>query len=91
MKIKLTKEERELSASIDRGEWKSVKNVDKEILRHRAIARNTLRKDARINIRLTRHDLTSLKTKAVREGMPYQTLVASILHKYLTGQLISHG
>ncbi len=81
------KEEKELIASVERGEWKSVKNRDKEILRLKESARETLRKDARINIRLTKRDFFNLKSKAIREGMPYQTLVASVLHKYLTGQL----
>ena len=92
MKKTLTsREEKELIASVERGEWKPVKNRDKELLRYREAARETLRKDARINIRLTQRDLFNLKSKALREGIPYQTLVASILHKYLTGQLTFRG
>ena len=92
MKKTLTsKEEKELIASVERGEWKPVKNRDKELPRYREAARETLRKDARINIRLTQRDLFNLKSKALREGIPYQTLVASILHKYLTGQLTFRG
>jgi len=88
MKTTLTKkEERELMASVERGEWKPVKNRDKEMFRIREAARETLRKDARINIRLTKRDFFNLKSKAIREGIPYQTLVASVIHKYLTGQL----
>ena len=90
MKTTLTKkEEKELIASVERGEWKSVKNKDKEMLRLREAARETLRKDARINIRLTKRDFFNLKSKAVREGIPYQTLVSSVIHKYLTGQFAS--
>ena len=92
MKTTLTRtEEKELIASVERGEWKPVKNRDKELLRYREAARETLKKDARINIRLTRRDLFNLKSKALREGVPYQTLVASVLHKYLTGQLVSQN
>jgi predicted DNA binding CopG/RHH family protein len=92
MKTTLTKkEEKELIASVERGEWKPVKNREKELLRYREAARETLKKDARINIRLTQRDLFNLKSKALREGIPYQTLVASILHKYLTGQLVSQS
>ena len=88
MKTTITKkEEQELIASVERGEWKSVKDMEKEIAQHRLIARETMKKDQRINVRLTRHDLTSLKTKAAHEGMPYQTLVASLIHKYVTGQM----
>ena len=50
-------------------------------------AKNTLLKDQRMNIRIAQRDLEGLKTKALEEGMPYQTLVASILHKYITGKL----
>ena len=89
MSIKLSKEEKELSASVERGDWKPVKDMSREIVRHRAIARQTLRKDKRINIRLNQHDLIGLQTKAVREGVPYQTLIASVLHKYVTGQMVS--
>ncbi len=88
MKTTITKkEEKELIASVERGEWKPVKDMEKEIARHRLMARETMKKDQRINVRLTRHDLISLKTRAVHEGIPYQTLVTSVLHKYVTGQL----
>jgi len=88
MKTTITKkEEQELIASVERGEWKPVKDMKKEIARHRLIARETMKKDQRINVRLTQHDLISLKSKAVHEGIPYQTLVASIIHKYVSGQL----
>ncbi len=90
MKTTLTKkEEKELMASVERGEWKPVKNSEKELSRIREIARQTLRKDARINIRLSKRDFFNLKSKAVQEGIPYQTLVSSVIHKYLTGQLAS--
>ena len=51
-------------------------------------AKNTLLKDQRMNIRIAQRDLEGLKTKALEEGMPYQTLVSSVLHKYVTGKLI---
>ncbi len=88
MKTALNKnEEKELIDSVERGEWKPVRNNGNDLLRFREAARETLRKDARINIRLTKRDFFSLKTRAVKEGMPYQTLVASVIHKYLTGQI----
>ena len=85
------KEEKDLIKSVENGEWKPVKNREKELLRYREAARETLRKDARINIRLTKRDFFNLKSKALREGIPYQTLVASVIHKYLTGQLASYS
>ena len=55
---------------------------------NRQFAKNTLRKDKRINIRLSSNDLESLKTNAVEMGLPYQILVSSVLHQYVTGRLI---
>ncbi len=85
--MKLTKEEQELLTSIEAGEWRSVKNLMSEKKRYAMIARHTLRKDKRINIRISQRDLEGLQVKAVREGIPYQTLVSSVLHKYVAGQL----
>jgi len=85
---KLDKEEQELLESIESGEWQSVDNLEDEIKKYREIAKNTLKKDKRINIRLSSNDLQKLKTTAVELGMPYQTLVSSILHQYATGRLV---
>ena len=68
--------------------WKSIKNRDAEMARLRQYARNTLQKNKRINIRLSEKDLLGIQTKAIEEGLPYQTLISSILHKYLSGILI---
>lgn len=86
-KLTLDTEEKELLDSYNKGEWKSVKNIKKEINTAKKIAKNTLRKDARINIRLSNPDLIKIKQKAAFEGIPYQTLIASILHKYASGHL----
>ena len=51
-------------------------------------ATNTLTKDQRMNIRITKKDLDGIKLRAIEEGIPYQTLVASIIHKYLSGSLV---
>jgi predicted DNA binding CopG/RHH family protein len=85
---KLDKEEQELLESIESEEWQSVDNLEDEIKKHREIAKNTLKKDKRINIRLSSNDLQMLKTTAVELGMPYQTLVSSVLHQYVTGRLV---
>ena len=79
--FELDKEEQELLEEIERGEWKSVKNFAKRKQELMQIARNTLNKTRNINLRLTERDLQKLKAKAVREGIPYQTLASSILHK----------
>ena len=85
--LKLDAEEREILRSIDAGEWKPVKNLAAEKKRIQAIAKSTLEKTRNINIRLSQRDLLQLKAKAIEEGMPYQTLVASVLHKYTMGNL----
>ena len=90
-KIKLDKEEQALEASFERGEWRSVRNAKQEIARHRQYARNTLRKDRRVNIRISSKDLEELQTIALQEGIPYQTLLGSILHRYAAGRFADRG
>lgn len=80
-------EETELLASVERGEWQSVPNLKEEMEFAKNAAANSLRKGARINIRISGIDLEHIKRKAAYEGMPYQTLIASILHKYAAGHL----
>ncbi len=87
-KIKLNKEEQELLVSVDRGEWKSVQNLKREVRRHQQYARNTLRKDRRVNIRISSKDLEEIQALAVADGIPYQTLMASILHRFINGRLM---
>ncbi len=84
---KLNKEEKEMLASVERGEWKSVRPTGKELQKYLRYARNTLRKNRRINIRIPQIDLEAIRIKAVQEGIPYQTLIASVLHKYVAGRL----
>ena len=78
----LDAEERGLLAAFEKGELKSVKNVKAEKQTATQASEHFLRKDARINIRLSNHDLDQLKRIAVLEGLSYQTLITSILHKY---------
>ena len=87
-KIKLDKEEKDLLNSYERGEWKSVKNLKEEIEKHRVYARQTLKKDKRVNIRISSMVLEEIQTRAIEDGMPYQTLISSILHRFVTGRLI---
>ncbi|HEY5601354.1 MAG TPA: hypothetical protein VIK81_04720 [Patescibacteria group bacterium] len=79
--FELDKEEQKLLAEIERGEWKPVKNFAKRKKQLMQIARNTLNKTRNINIRLSERDLLKLKAKAAREGIPYQTLAASLIHR----------
>jgi predicted DNA binding CopG/RHH family protein len=85
--MKLDKQEQAILESLERGEWKSVKNLKEEIKKARAQAVATAKKDARMNLRLSRRDMIALKSRALEEGIPYQTLVAGIIHKYVEGRL----
>jgi len=86
-KLYLDDEERDIIESVERGEWKSVKNLENEIKKHQQYARNTLRKDKRVNIRISSRDLEAIQSKAVEDGIPYQTLMGSVLHRFVEGRL----
>lgn len=86
--MKLSKEEKKLEESLENEEWQSVPNLKKEIREAQKIAVNTIRKDERMNIRMTKRDMNAIKVKAMEEGLPYQTLVSSIIHKYASGKLV---
>lgn len=88
MKTKLTKEEKEILDSFEKDEWVPVTNLTKRKKELMAYARNTLRKDKRLNIRISERDLLELQRKAVIEGLPYQTYVSSIIHKFINGVLV---
>ena len=83
----IDQEEKDLMESLERDEWQSVKNFDRERKKAIAAARNTLKKDKRINLRLSHKDYHQIQIKAIEEGIPYQTLISSIVHKYLNGSL----
>lgn len=83
--IKLDHDEAEILSSFEKGEWKTVKNIRKEKSLAVKTATKTLKKDVRINIRLTSIDLINIKQIAAYEGLPYQTLISSVLHKYAAG------
>lgn len=85
---KLTREERDLVSSVERGEWRSVPGLKAARKRYQRYAQATLKKDRRVNIRISSTDLEALKKRAIEEGIPYQTLIASLLHKFVSGRLI---
>ena len=87
LNVILDEEEQEILNSFERGEWKSVLNLDEEKAFAKEAASNYLKKDARVNIRISSSDLEQLKRKAAYEGLPYQTFLASLLHKYAAGHL----
>ena len=88
MKDRLDAEEREILESLERGELVSVPNVEQEIEFARQAARNTFNKTKRVNLRMTERDFNLAHSRAREEGIPYQTLLSSVIHKYLSGRLI---
>ncbi len=88
MKNNYSEEELEIVNAIENGEFTSIKNLDSEKLRYSKYAAKTLKKDKRVNIRISERDLHSIQRKAIEEGIPYQTLISSLLHKYINGRLV---
>lgn len=88
---KLSSEEKEILDAFEGGRLKRVKNQRQEIARHRKAAAATFAKDSRINIRLSSKDLRALQKRALAEGIPYQTLVSSVLHKFVEGQMVEQS
>ena len=84
--MKLDADEKEVLDSVERGEWKSASGK-RERTRYSRYAKATFRKDRRLNIRLSSKDLEAIQKRALAEGLPYQTLISSLLHKYASGRL----
>ena len=83
---KLSKEEKEVLDAFEAGEFRSVLTPKRK--KHlQAVAEENFKKDKRINIRISSRDLESLQRRALEEGIPYQKLVSSVLHKYVSGGL----
>jgi len=82
------KEEKEILEAYESGEWPLVKNAKSEAKKLSHYALNTLKKDKRISFRMSSKDLSQVRVIAAQEGIPYQTLISSVIHKYVTGSLI---
>ncbi|HEY2737670.1 MAG TPA: hypothetical protein VGK45_04645 [Thermoanaerobaculia bacterium] len=83
---KIDEDELEILSAYENGKLESVATKS-ELARLKAAARATALKDRRVNIRLSSGDLSDIQVRALEEGIPYQTLIASVLHKYVTGRL----
>ena len=84
----INKKEKSVLKSVEKDEWKSVRGVKGKIKKYQEYAKATFRKDKRVNIRISEKDLVGLQKREVEEGLPYQTLISSILHKFISGRLI---
>lgn len=85
--MKADADEKQILDSFERGEWRSVEGAKRERSRYARYARATFRKDRRLNIRISSKDLEAIQKRALEEGLPYQTLISSLLHKYASGRL----
>ena len=85
--MKLDANEKEILESVERGEWRPTRGGKRERSRYARYARATFRKDRRLNIRISSKDLEAIQKRALEEGLPYQTLISSLLHKYASGRL----
>ena len=83
----LDEEERRILRDFERGEFESLRTFRQEKRRLEDAARKTFQKGKRINIRISDRDLERIRKRAAAEGMPYQTLISSTLHKFVTGRL----
>ncbi len=86
----LDREEQEVLATFETGEWKSVKEPNR-ILELQSYAKTAIAKDKRITLRISSADLEGIQARAIEEGIPYQTLISSVIHKYVTGRLSEKG
>ncbi len=87
--MKLNKEEKNILEADKNGRIKLVTPSRKEIDAIKAIAENTFKKDKRVTLRLYEHDYQGIQKKAMEMGIPYQTLISGIIHRYIEGELIS--
>lgn len=89
--LKLEAEEMQILRDFEHGEFKSLRTFREEKKKLEEAAGNTLRKDRRINIRISSRDLAKIQKRAAREGIPYQTLISSALHKLVAGRIKEVG
>ena len=86
-RLKLAEEELQILRDFERGEFESIRNFREEKRKLEEAARKNLLKDKRINIRISSRDLERIQKRATKEGVPYQTLISSTLHKLVNGKL----
>jgi len=88
MKNELDNEEKEILNDFEKDEFTEIPDMETEMKKHAEYARATFIKNKRVNIRISQKDLESVQRKALEEGIPYQTLISSLIHKYISGKLV---
>jgi predicted DNA binding CopG/RHH family protein len=87
--LKLDRKERNILKSFESNEWHSLEKHKSELARYQKYARDTFQKNRRINIRISAKDLEGVQKRALEEAIPYQTLLSSIIHKFVSGTLVA--
>ena len=88
MKYKLDNQEKEILNDYENDEYAEISDMEEEIKKHTEYAKATFLKNKRINIRISQRDLEYIQRRALEEGIPYQTLIASLIHRYISGKLV---
>lgn len=91
MNDQLTPEELEIIAAVESGKVTSLPDLEQRKKQYSEYAANTVAKNKRVNIRISERDLMLIQKKALEEGLPYQTLISSLLHKYINGRLVERN
>ena len=87
--MKLDREEKDILKAYESGQMKPTRPSNKELEAIKAAASSTFKKDKRVTIRLYEHDFQGIQKKALQMGVPYQTLISGIIHRYIEGDFIS--
>ncbi len=82
--VRINEEEKQIISDFEAGEYSSISESQNK---YQEYAKNMLKKNKRINIRLSEYDLIKIQAKAIEEGIPYQTLISSIIHKYVNDKI----
>jgi predicted DNA binding CopG/RHH family protein len=91
MKYKMSKEEKELMTSVENEEWVEIENFAEEKIKYEQYAAAALESYKKIDIEILERDLRELQRRSIEEGLTYQTFIASILHKFITGKLVDQN
>ncbi len=87
-KFDIEEHEKEILADLENGEFISVENVVEEMETAEIAAHNFMKRDSKVNVRISTSDLNKVRRIAAEEGLPYQTLLASVIHKFAAGRLV---
>ena len=86
--MKISKKEKDILDAVEGGEWSTIPNFEQERKRYQECAEATFRKNKRLSIRISEKDFADIQKRALQEGVPYHTLISSVLHKFASGRFV---